>query len=234
MRYVLTLFLLFLCVILTPAGAVPIQNSTPSPLLPGSTDSPEWAAALPGQEVTLGELLERINPEYLASLPAEKRDWYFQLNVTIPNRTAGPGSVQYGARAVSVAAIAVPGCPAPSPAESGRYRQCMLDESAAGVIGPLSDAGMTLGEFLEIMCPDYVAALPECHRASLYNESLRSLALSFSGPVPVGSVPHGPVIGIGALAFGFWEIVIFGTGFILVIGIAAYGAYRIIRRYNRP
>ncbi|MEN6610011.1 MAG: hypothetical protein ABFC24_04150 [Methanoregulaceae archaeon] len=230
------------CAILILAVAVPVQGYAAIPATPATPDPTnvsEWMYSVSGKEVSAGEWLEHINPGYLSSLTEEKREWYYQLNVTMPDRTSAPGSMQFGARAISVAAIAVPDCPVPTPTEpdgpgkTGTSHQCTIDQSSAGMIDPFAEAGMSVGEYLQIVCPDYVTSLPECHRASLFNESLREMAVSF----PEESAPHslapGPGMGFGSLVFGPGEIALSGIGFVLIIGIAAYGAYRILRKGNR-
>lgn len=229
------------CVLLILAIAVPVQGYAAVPATPEnpeSFNSSGWMQSVSGKEVSAGEWLEHVNPGYLASLTAEKREWYYRLNLTMPDRSAGPGSMQFGARAISVAAIAVPECPVPTPTEpdgpgkTSVSRQCTIDQSSAGMIEPFAEAGMSVGEYLQIVCPDYVMSLPECHRASLFNESLREMAVSFPEEFAPHSLAPGPRMGFGSLVFGPGEIALFGTGFVLIIGIAAYGVYRIIRRGN--
>jgi hypothetical protein len=198
-----------------------------------------WMQQHAGQEVTAGEYLDITNPGYLDSRPEDVRAAYSRMKVRVPdlsnpdpgddNRSAG--GMQYGKRSVAIAAFGYREIAGdPQPAYPANYTgQCILNESMISVSNGLEGREISVGKYLETVCPEYLAGMTESQKAPLYTMSQtvskipdRDETAAFVPPLYVSSTHieyHPEWVNLGIYGF-------FGLG-ILAIG------YGMMRRYRK-
>ncbi|MDO9326594.1 MAG: hypothetical protein Q7T80_16715 [Methanoregula sp.] len=199
-----------------------------------------WMQEHAGQEVTTGEYLEITNPGYLASHSQEVREGYYRMKIRVPNFSSpdpgdddrSAGSMQYGKRSVAIAAFGYREIPDDQqPVYSANYTsQCVMNGSMISISNGLVGTEISVGKYLETVCPDYLAGMPESQKAPLYNVT-----------IPVSKIPDnaqtavfGPPLSVAITEIEYnppeWvNVVIYGIfGFVVV----AFG-YLTIRRYRK-
>jgi hypothetical protein len=135
-----------------------------------------------GQEVMAGEYLDITNPGYLASRPQEVRDAYYRMKIRVPDFSSpdpgknapSSGGMQYGERSVAIAVYGYRNLPEdPRGVFLQNYTgQCILNESMIAMSNRLAGREISVGTYLEMICPDFFFGLTPSRKAVLNNQTL--------------------------------------------------------------
>ena len=133
-----------------------------------------WMQQHAGQEVSAGEYLEITNPGSLDTFSLERKEAYYAMKVRVPDLINPDEGMQFGKRSVAIATFGYREIPGEQqPAYAGNYtRQCILNESMIVVSNGLEGKEISIGTYLESVCPEYLAGLSGSHKAALYNMTI--------------------------------------------------------------
>lgn len=140
--------------------------------------------------------------------------------------------MQSGQRSVAVAVAGHAEIPEDQqPVYPANYTgQCILNESMISVSNGLVGREISVGNYLETVCPEYLAGMPESQKAPLYNVSLPVSKISdqvetsaFVPPLYVSSIQFefDPPEWVNAVIYGIIGLVVLAIG------------YGLIRRYRK-
>jgi hypothetical protein len=144
-------------------------------------------------------------------------------------RAQSTGGILSGERSAAVAVAGYPEIPADhqQPVYPSNYTgQCILNESMISVSNGLAGSEISVGTYLETVCPEYLAGMNGSSKASLYNQSLqvskipdRDETAAFFPPKNVASTTievDPSSTRINAIIFGIFGIAILGIGYGMV------------------
>lgn len=133
-----------------------------------------WMQQHAGQEVTAGEYLDITNPGYLESRPENIREGYSTMKVRVPDLSNPDESIQFGERSAAIAIAGFRKVPKDiQPVSPGNYTgQCTMNESMIAVSNSLAAREMSVGTYLETICPDYFSRFSDAEKSALRNQSL--------------------------------------------------------------
>ncbi|MDD1689090.1 MAG: hypothetical protein LUQ66_00315 [Methanoregula sp.] len=133
-----------------------------------------WIQQHAGQEVTAEEYLDITNPGYLESRPEDIREGYSKLKVRVPNLSNPDEGMQFGERSAAIAIAGYREVPeGQRPLSPGNYTgQCTMSESMIAVSNSLAGNEISVGTYLETVCPDYFSRFSDAEKSALRNQSM--------------------------------------------------------------
>jgi hypothetical protein len=185
-----------------------------------------WMQQHSGQEVTAEEYLDITNPGYLDSRPPEVRESYSRMKVRVPNLSNPDEGMQYGERSAAIAIAGFREVPEDiQPVSPGNYTgQCTLNESMIAVSNTLAAREISVGTYLETVCPDYFSSFSDTEKTALRNQSLTVSIIPDRGNMSAFIPPQSVAVlqmeyhpdRANLLIYGIFGVVILAAGFLIV------------------
>jgi len=185
-----------------------------------------WMQQHAGQEVTAEEYLDITNPGYFDSRPHEVRESYSRMKVRVSNLSNPGEGMQFGERSAAIAIAGYREVPeGQRPLSQGNYTgQCTINESMIAVSNTLAGREISVGTYLETICPDYFSSFSGAEKSALMNQSLtvsiipdRGNMSAFVTPQSVGVIRMETLPGrVGLVIYGIAGLGILAAGYLII------------------
>ncbi|MCK9631869.1 MAG: hypothetical protein M0R30_09515 [Methanoregula sp.] len=185
-----------------------------------------WMQQHAGQEVTAEEYLDITNPGYLESRPKDIREGYSKMKVRVPNLSNPDEGMQFGERSAAIAIAGFREVPEDiQPVSPGNYLgQCTLNESMIAVSNTLAAREISVGTYLETVCPDYFSSFSDTEKTALMKQSLTVSIIPGRGNMSAFVPPQSVAVlqmeyhpdRANLLIYGIFGVVILAAGFLIV------------------